>query len=431
VANIFQKGLQFFTGVEKRSTPANGVSISDYQGIAALLGFDKNTVKVNPTSALGIAAFYGSLRVLSNHFAMLPVNVIKKTNKTVKYFDQYESSLQYALKVEASRTMTAYDWKRVMMLNKKVYGFGISKIIRNDKGEITGFKHYPSNVVNMYVFDDGAMIYEVNYRGKVDRFWDFDCIHLKEMDLLGESGTSVIKLTHNQFEVNLTAREFLKKYFTNGTFVNGVIEQSAQVGSKENADNIRRRFVEALKGDDFGGFGLGIIGNGGTYKPIAKSNVESQLIEFLKKSDVEIYQVMGVPPFMIGDVEKNTSWGTGIESMYQAYLKDTFQGEITQFEQEINRKCLWDKKNQYVKVNVDALLRPDAKTRAEVNKTLWEIGARSANEVREMEDETPYDGGENYFVQTSYVPVKTAVQLAIDYGKGNQSNTAADNSNPA
>ena len=140
---------------------------------------------------------------------------------------------------------------------------------------------------------------------------------------------------------------------------------------------------------------------------------------------------MGVPPFMIGDVEKNTSWGTGIESMYQAYLKDTFQGEITQFEQEINRKCLWDKKNQYVKFNVDALLRPDAKTRAEVNKTLWEIGAINANEVREMEDETPYDGGENYFVQTSYAPVKTAVQLAIDYGKGNQSNTAADNSNPA
>lgn len=407
MASIWDK-LTNRSGKEQRSITTNEiVNISDSEGMMRLLGLEKINIPVTPANALSVSAFYGCLRVLSNHFAMLPRNVYKKTQKSGKTILEVNENhpLQTILRVETNRLMTPFDWYRVMILNKKVYGYGISKIIRKANGQIDSFKHYASNKVTIYKLDDALWYQPEGYAE--EGFWDYDAIHTKELDLVGEAGTSIVKLAKNTIQVNLTAKEFLKKYFQNGTFVSGVIEYPQGVGKPkdEKSDDMRTSFVRGLKGDDFGGFGLGFLFNGGKFNSVSKTPIESQLQEFFKKSDVEIYQLLGVPPIMVGDTEKSTSFGQGVEQQYLMYLNNCLQPEITQLEQEIKRKCLKNEVGTYVKTNVNALLRTDSAGRAALYDSLSKNAAISPNEIRMLEEMNPYDEGDEHWINGAYMPI--------------------------
>ena len=51
---------------------------------------------------------------------------------------------------------------------------------------------------------------------------------------------------------------------------------------------------------------------------------------------------------------------------------------------------------QFVKINVDALLRSDAETRWKIHTAAVRTGVHSQNDVRRLEDEEPIDGGDEY-----------------------------------
>jgi phage portal protein BeeE len=55
---------------------------------------------------------------------------------------------------------------------------------------------------------------------------------------------------------------------------------------------------------------------------------------------------------------------------------------------------------RYVKFNVSALLRADAKTRMETHVLAVRGGINTANERRELEDEPPLDGGDVLYPPT-------------------------------
>ena len=61
------------------------------------------------------------------------------------------------------------------------------------------------------------------------------------------------------------------------------------------------------------------------------------------------------------------------------------------------------KDGHYFKFFTQALLRGATKDRGEFYQTLYNVGALNPNEIRELEDRNPYDGGEIFRVQSSMV----------------------------
>ena len=58
-----------------------------------------------------------------------------------------------------------------------------------------------------------------------------------------------------------------------------------------------------------------------------------------------------------------------------------------------------EKSNTYSKFSLDGVMRADLKTRYESYKTAINSGFKSINEVRQLEDDMPIDGGDKHFVQ--------------------------------
>ena len=100
-----------------------------------------------------------------------------------------------------------------------------------------------------------------------------------------------------------------------------------------------------------------------------------------------------MPPILVGDSEKQSSWGSGIEQVVLGFVKFTIHPMLVKYEQEINRKLLTSKlyrrQDYFAEWNLDGLLRGDSKAQAEWVRAL--VGGPStgpgiitANEARHI-----------------------------------------------
>jgi HK97 family phage portal protein len=130
---------------------------------------------------------------------------------------------------------------------------------------------------------------------------------------------------------------------------------------------------------------------------------DAQFIEQRKFSRSEIAMFFGVPPHMIGDLEKSTSWGTGVEQQSIGFLQYTLMPWLVSDSQAMQRDLLTaeEERELYFHHNVDGLLRGDFKSRQEGLAIQRRNGVINADEWREMEDMNPREdgGGAEYIIE--------------------------------
>ena len=90
------------------------------------------------------------------------------------------------------------------------------------------------------------------------------------------------------------------------------------------------------------------------------------------------------------------------------------------YELEINYKLFLIseiKNGFYSKFNVDTILRADIKTRYESYKEAIQNGFKTPNEIRELEEDEPLEGGDVLLINGNMIPVKMAGE---QYSKGGE-----------
>jgi HK97 family phage portal protein len=80
---------------------------------------------------------------------------------------------------------------------------------------------------------------------------------------------------------------------------------------------------------------------------------------------IDIARAFGVPPFMIGETEKTTSWGSGIEQMFTGFVRGTLRSHINRIEKELNRKLWPTRQKFFVEFDTFDLTAGDAASQAD------------------------------------------------------------------
>ena len=126
---------------------------------------------------------------------------------------------------------------------------------------------------------------------------------------------------------------------------------------------------------------------------------DAQFIEGRKYNRSEIAGIFGVPPHKIGDLDKATF--SNIEHQALDYVISSLMPWLVCWEKAINQQLTPDPLRYQAKFNVSALLRGDAKSRAEALQIQRRNGVISANEWRMLEDmnRRTDPGGDVYIVE--------------------------------
>jgi HK97 family phage portal protein len=135
--------------------------------------------------------------------------------------------------------------------------------------------------------------------------------------------------------------------------------------------------------------------------PISMSAQDMQLLQMMEFSLDDCARFFGTPrPLLMLDT--NSHYTTYTNATLE-YLQRTVQPDITEMEQELNRKLLTrdDFGKRRIHMCEQPLLRLDKEAQAKVDQLQLQTGAATVNEIRQQYDRPAVEGGDTIYVSTN------------------------------
>jgi len=214
------------------------------------------------------------------------------------------------------------------------------------------------------------------------------------------NGDSPVKAIRQTIALEIMAEKFGVTFFQNGALpllVFNFTEGSAGFKSEEQEKQFIADFQEAFSGNKKH---KGMLLPKGLDKPesIEIAHDKAQFLETRKHQRTVIAGAFGVPPHLVGDLERATF--NNVEQQDKDFTLNVVMPVAQAFEASMERDLLTDadrRSGVVIRFNLDSTLRADFKSRQEGLKIQREMGVINANEWREIEGKNPREKGDEYW----------------------------------
>lgn len=352
-------------------------------------------VNVTEKSSLQVSTVWRCVNILANAAASTPLRAYRDGS-----FDEVPNTLLS----DPHPEMTAFEFWRLTYVHRLLWGNHYSEKVRDGSGRFKWLLPLDPAGVKIGRTSAGEKVFEVTRADgtKVARTSD-QVFHLPGLGYDGLAGASPIRLASQAIGLSLAAERHGSRLFGSGTHLSGILSSENKL-TGEQADAIKARWKAKMSGPA-SAHDIAVLDNGAKFTPISMPNTDAQFIESRGFQTNEICRWFGVPPYMVGDVEKSTSWGSGIEQQGIGFVVYTLRPDwLVPTEQRVTKELIQDKK-VYARYNVEGLLRGDSTARANFYNTMRNIGVYSVNEIRAFEKLAPVDGGDERIKPLNMAPL--------------------------
>lgn len=363
---------------------------------------------VTSKSALGISAYFASIRNISEDCGKLPVNLYERMDPRGKTLRR-DHPVYPLLHDAPNGEMSAMTFRETLTSHALGWKGGFAEIVRRGDGKPSALWPLDPNTVTVMRYADGSKFYRVQVQGQ-------DYVDLQEsqvFDLHGlgydaVTGYAMANIARESIGSALGAQSFGAAYFGNGAVSTGYLKVPG-VMKDEALKRLRESFAARHQGARNAHKPI-ILENGVEWVASSNDPQKSQMIETLEHDIEEIARWFRMPPHKIGHLKRASGWST-LEATNQDYLTDTLLPWFVRWEHEIHRKLLGpsEKSWLFAKFDTKSMLRTDAQARATYYKTMFDVGAMSQNDIRDEEDMNGIgEDGDVYFVSTNVQPTDQA-----------------------
>lgn len=349
---------------------------------------------VTPDSSMRVAAVYRCVSLRAGVVANMPLHVKRRVDARTRE-DASDHPLWNVLRRKPNRWQTPSQFRRMMQTHLLLRGNAYAMIVRS-RGRVTEL--VPLHPDRVTCKQNARLELEYTYArkdGGTTPLKQAEVMHLVGLTLDGVHGVSAITYARESIGLAMSMETHGAATFRNGARPSAALSHPGKLGP-EGQELLRSSLDDFRSGAANEGKAL-ILEEGMTYTAMAMTAEDAQWIESRKFSRTDVAMFFGVPPHMIGDTEKSTSWGTGIDSQTQGFVTFTSEDDLTTWEETINRDLVSEDESEiFVRFNRAALVRGDIKARWEAYAKGRQLKVLSANDVREMEDMNPVPGGDVY-----------------------------------
>jgi HK97 family phage portal protein len=362
----------------------------------------RSGVHVTDESAMRVTAYLAAVKIISETIASLPFNVYQavgdKRERAVNH------QLYEVLHFQTNPEMTAYAFRETLQGHILNWGNGYAYIDRNGAGAVTALWPLLPDRTRPDRDEKGNLFYWTTLprTNEVIKLDPYDVFHIPGFGFDGVVGYNPVRLAQEAIGLSLAAEEFGARFFGDGASPSGIIEYPGKL-SKEAYERYK-----ADVNDKYGKLSekhkLMVLEEGLKFHQVTIPPDAAQFLETRKFQIAEIARLFRVPLHMLQELDRSTN--NNIEHQSIEYVVHTLRPWLVRWEQRTRMQLISQRERRagyYAEFVVEGLLRGDTKSRYESYGVALDKGWMNPNEVRGLENQNPYPGGDAY-----RVPLNTA-----------------------
>lgn len=382
-------------------TPAvdNTVSISDPVAAALLTlgGPSVDGISVNETTVMGLSAFYRAVSLVAGQLASLPFTSYTggqdgtPAKPVGSIFDD----------PDGPDGQTVYEWKETAFAHLMLHGrFGAMKLTSEAGGLTRLVAFHPISwqarcpTTAEYASGDlpyGGLWFDVHLMdGQMVRLDQRDWFYVPGLSLDGRFGVSLIEAARISLATTIAGDRAAGNMFSKGAMIAGLATPDDEEDITKDVPEIRRQLDNATGGYDNAGK-IAIVNRRLKIQPWTMTNADSQFLQSRQFQIEEISRWTGVPPHLLMQTDKQTSWGTGVEMQDRALGRTVLAPWANRFEQRASRLLA---RPRWVAFDFAGLERPTPEIERAQIVADWTAGLITLNEARARMKLAPLPGGD-------------------------------------
>lgn len=370
---------------------------------------------VNVKSALGLAPFYRGVELLSSSVGMLPAKVYRKTAKGREEAPHTSRPWQL-LHDRPNDDMAADEFWATVQSHLDCWGNAFVWKERGGDGRIANL--WPLDPSRVKVgrlkgldarragVPDGTRYFVVD--GKIEEpYFDVDILHIRGLGSDGLVGYSRVELHRNSLGSALARDEFGGRFWENDATPGVTLIHPGKL-TQDAVDNIKAKWDDHHKGGR-NRRKTAVLGEAMQVQQMSMPLRDAQYVEGQRMDATTQALILGIPPYMVaGDNGGNSLQYSTIEGQGVDFLRFSLGGRLKRLEGAVS----WDPdlmpSNWYMEFEPGAVMRSTTKERYEA----WSIAPHlTVNEMREMDNLPPIDGGDELAKSVPTAPSDPALTV--------------------
>lgn len=348
-------------------------------------------VTVGETSALGLSALYRALSLVSGTLASLPLNTWTgqgtERKKVPSIFDDPDGPDQ----------QTVYEWKESVFLHLLLHGRAGALKVRNEAGGLVRLPlvHPLAFQVVQPTVDEfqsgklpaGGVWFEVSLndgervRLDADDFW-----YVPGPSLGYQVGISLLAYARQSLGTAIAGDKAAAKTFSSGALISGLATPSDEgFDLTEDIPQIRQELNRSVLGHENAGT-IALVNRRLQFTPWTMTAQQAQFLESRQFQIEEISRWTGVPPHLLMQTDKQTSWGTGVDEQNRGLSKFVLGHWAQRFEQRASRLLA---RPRWCEFDFAGLERPNFAVEIDLLIKQVAAGILTLNEAREIRNLPP------------------------------------------
>lgn len=349
---------------------------------------------ITPAVALNSVAVFACVSILTDSISSLPLFTYRRLAGGGKE-RATEHPLYPILHDAPNGEMTSMEWRETMVGHLALWGNAYAEIeLDNYTGDVVALWPLRPDSMTPTRADNGRLYYSYRLPDGTNKVFAKERIlHVRLWGGDGTVGYSPISMARQAIGLTLAAEEYGARFFGNDSRPGGVLKHPGKL-TPEGAKKLREGWELAHKGLTQSNR-VAVLEEGVEWQQIGVPPEDAQFLETRSFQTAEIARLFRIPPHMIADVERSTSWGSGIEQQSIGFAVYTLRPWLTRIEQRISNSLLdeVERRSYFVEHLLDGLLRGDINSRYQAYAIGRNNGWLNADEIRELENMNPIPDG--------------------------------------
>jgi HK97 family phage portal protein len=335
---------------------------------------------------LSLVPVYAATRLISEGVSTLPLDQFRKTSDG-------RVPMPLAAPFASPMTGTQVDWLgrcvMSMLMRGNAYGLRIGSGVTPNAIE--------------WLHPDKVSRFENRWFYNGAPLDDAELLHIPAMVLPGQTlGLSPIGACAAAVTTGLETQRFVRDWYKNKAVPGMVFKNNATTIDPEQASKVKERLRSTLRaGEPF------VTGKDWDLDVLKLSADDAGFVAASKLTATQVANIFGVPPELVGGETGTSLTYSTTEQQQIQFVTHTLRPWLVRLEAAFSALL---PKSDYVKFNVDALIRVDTKTRYQVHQIARTIGLNNLDELRALEDMDALPNGQGQ----DYTPLQAAAPTASE-----------------